>query len=171
MDAAFPAALDALAMGALGLGLACAALFALDRQTVSGRRSSLIWPLAAAFGALLWLLFYLREGRADVRPDSVALVLSAGAHPCGLGCRLDDVVADWLSSLAPASTQALAWGVAVALAFALGLAWLGFKGGHTPRRRTVGAASAGAASLVAWQLGMYAFLAFGQITWIVGGRV
>jgi hypothetical protein len=155
MDAAFPAVPDALAMGALGLGLACAALFALDRHTGSGRKSNVIWPLAAAFGALLWLLFYLREGRADVRPDSMVLVLTAG----------------WPSSLAPASTQALAWGVALALAFALGLAWLGLKGGHTPRRRTIGAASAGAASLVAWQLGMYAFLAFGQITWIVGGRL
>lgn len=169
MDAAFPAALDALAMGALGLGLACAALFALDRQTGSGRTGNLIWPLAAAFGALLWLLFYLREGRAEVRPDSVALMLTAGAHPCGLGCRFDDAVAGWLSSLAPATTLALAWGVAVALALAL--AWLGLKSGHTPRRRTAGAASAGAASLVAWQLGMYAFLAFGQITWIVGGRL
>jgi hypothetical protein len=126
----FPAALDGLAMGALGLGLACAALFALDRRAGSGRGGHLIWPLAAAFGALLWLLFYLREGRADAGSDSI--------------------------------TQALAWGVAVALAFALGLAWRRFKGG---------VASAGAASLVAWQLGMYAFLAFGQIAWIVGARL
>ena len=154
MDAAFPAALDSLAMGTLGLGLACAALFALDREAGLGRKSNLTWPLAAAFGALLWVLFYLREGRADVRSDSMALALAAGAHP----------------SLAPASTQALGWGVALALAFALGLAWLRFNGGSAPRR-TVGAASAGAASLVAWQLGMYAFLAFGQITWIAGGRL
>lgn len=171
MDAAFPAALDGLAMGALGLGLACAALFALDRQTESGRTGNLIWPLAAAFGALLWLLFYLREGRADFRPDSMALALAAGAHPCGLGCRVDDTVAGWLSALAPASAQALAWGVAVALALALGFAWRRFTGGFTLGLRTVGPASAGAASLVAWQLGMYAFLAFGQITWIAGGRL
>ena len=169
MDAAFPDALDGLAMGALGLGLACSALFAIDRQAGSRRKGNLIWPLAAAFSALLWLLFYLREGRADVRPDSVALALAAGAHPCGLGCRLDDTVAGWLSSLAPASAQALSWGVAVAVA--LGFAWRRFKGDSPPGRRTVGAASAGAASLVAWQLGMYAFLAFGQITSIAGGRL
>jgi hypothetical protein len=157
MDAAYPAALDGLAMAALGLGLACAALFALDRQAGSGRRGNLIWPLAAAFGALLWLLFYLRVGRADVRPESMALALAAG----------------WPSSLtlAPASAQALACGVAVALALAFGFAWHRFKGGSAPGRRAVGVASAGAASLVAWQLGMYAFLAFGQITWIAGGRL
>ena len=136
MDAAFPTALDGLAMGALGLGLACAALFALDRQGGSGRKGDLIWPLAASFGVLLWLLFSLREGRPG----------------------------------APASAQALAWGVAVALALAFAFAWRHFKGRSMPPRRTVGAASAGAASLVAWQLGMYAFLAFGQITWIAGGR-
>ncbi len=152
MDAAFPTALDGLAMGALGLGLACAALFALDRQAGSGRKGNLIWPLAAAFGALLWLLFYLREGRADVRLDSV-------------------------SAMAPASTEGAGYlpgpGVGPgAQLFALGRAWLSIQAAApTPRRRTVGAASAGAASLVAWQLGMYAFLAFGQITSIAGGRL
>jgi hypothetical protein len=171
LDAAFPAALDGLAMGALGLGLACAALFALDRQAGLGRTSNLIWPLAAGFGALLWLLFYLREGSAGGRPDSVVLALAAGAHPCGPGCRLDGAVAGWLSSPAPVSARALSWGVAVALALALGYSWRRFKGGSTPGLRTVGAASAGAASLVAWQLGMYAFLAFGQITWIASGRL
>ena len=129
------------AVAALGIGLACAGLFAIEE---AGRRSWLsrrAWPIAALFGAVLWLLFYLGERRLDAGSSAVARTL-----------------ADAAGEVTPVAVIVCIG--APALIFALAAAaWRRHAGG----RRGSGPLSFGAANLLAWQLGMYAFLAIGQV--------
>ena len=134
------------AVAALGIGLACAGLFAIEE---AGRRSWLsrrAWPIAALFGAVLWLLFYLGERRLDAGSSAVARTLADGAG---------EVMAP-----DPTPVAVILCIGAPALIFALAAAaWRRRAGG----RRGSGPMSFGAANLLAWQLGMYAFLAIGQV--------
>jgi hypothetical protein len=134
------------AVAALGAGLACAGLFAIEE---AGRRSWLsrcAWPIAALFGAMLWLMFYLGERRLDAGSGAAAKALADGAKAV--------MVPD------PTPMAVIVCIGAPALIFALAAA---FWRRHAGGRRGSGTLSFGAANLLAWQLGMYAFLAIGQV--------
>jgi hypothetical protein len=145
--------LDFLAIGALGLGLVCAALFALDRP--NGDSTPRAWLLAAGYGGLLWLLFYLGERHAAAGPNSIALALAL--PNCGVACAVQ-----------PGISGILSLGLALVLAFAIGVAFSRVTGrAQATRLQSPGALGAGAASIVAWQVGMFAFMALAQLGWLM----
>ncbi len=106
---------------------------------------------------------------------SFAVKVGKGASHCGSGCTLGDIVAEWLVFLVPViatwfgyqtifSDKIFAvWIVDYIFAFAFGVAFQYFTikpmRDLSPGRALVQAVKADAASLTAWQLGMYGFMA------------
>jgi hypothetical protein len=113
--------------------------------------------LAAGYGGLLWLLFYLGERHAAAGPNSIALALAL--PNCGVACAVQ-----------PGISGILSLGLALVLAFAIGVAFnrvTGRASATTPSLRSAGALGAGAASIVAWQVGMFAFMTLAQLGWLM----
>lgn len=153
---------------------------------------NVVWPVVALFGAVLTLWAYLRYGRLathghareaergsekppsrDLAPFPV-MVGKAAAH-CGSGCCLGDICAEWLAFAMPGIAVALGCGSLFAekmfavwildfiFAFALGIVFQYFT--IKPMRNlSVGQdiKQADTLSLSAWQVGMYAYMAFAQ---------
>jgi hypothetical protein len=107
-----------------------------------------------------------------------AVMVGKGAAHCGSGCCLGDILAEWLAFTVPGIAVALGWKslfpekmfavwiLDFLAAFALGILFQYFT--IKPMRNlSVGegikqAVKADALSLSAWQVGMYAFMAFAQ---------
>lgn len=155
---------------------------------------NLVWPLTALFGSFAWLLFYWYWGRGpdpskpraskDDRPSTnkgfIASVAKATSH-CGAGCTVGDIIAEWLAFFVPAVAVAFGWGFLFSekmfavwildflVAFLLGMAFQYFT--IVPMRQLSfpkgikAAAKADAASITAWQVGMYGFMAVAQFLW------
>jgi len=94
---------------------------------------NLVWPLCALFGSVLWLVFYLRQGRgmtdAQLRETEagemeagemeaggmeagetpMAVAVAKGSSHCGAGCALGDMIAEWFLFLLPGAAVALGW--------------------------------------------------------------
>lgn len=142
---------------------------------------NLVWPLCALFGTVFVLAGYLAYGRArdgKHQPKPFAATVGIGAAHCGAGCTLGDIVAEWLAYLAPAIAIAFGWQSLFAdklfavwildfiLAFGFGIAFQYYAivpmRKLAPRAGLLAAFKADALSLMAWQIGMYAFMAFAQ---------
>ncbi|MBS0235281.1 MAG: DUF4396 domain-containing protein [Proteobacteria bacterium] len=155
---------------------------------------NLVWPLTALFGSLAWLPFYWLRGRGpepsnaqsgekeeqNSKKGFVASVAKATSH-CGAGCTLGDIIAEWLAFFVPAVAVAFGWGPLFSekmfavwildfmVAFLLGMAFQYFT--IVPMRQlsfaegVKAAAKADAASIAAWQVGMYGFMAVAQFLW------
>ena len=187
----FPSWLHALAVASLALGGACALFLVVDlmRRPQKMWIMNLVWPLTALFGSLLWLAGYLAWGRAPRRgreadrqekPPFPAMVAKGASH-CGAGCTLGDIVAEWLAFLVPAVAVFLGWQglfeektfavwiLDFLLAFLIGLVFQYYT--IKPMRGlSVGqgiwqALKADSASIAAWQVGMYGFMAVAQFAW------
>lgn len=107
---------------------------------------------------------------------SFAVKVGKGASHCGSGCTLGDIVAEWSVFLVPAiatwfgyrtlfaEKMFAVWIVDYIFAFAFGIAFQYFTikpmRELTPRQAIIQAVKADAASLTAWQIGMYGFMAF-----------
>lgn len=107
-----------------------------------------------------------------------SIMVGKGAAHCGSGCCIGDIAAEWLAFAVPGIAVALGWGslfnekifavwvLDFVFAFALGIVFQYFT--IKPMRNlSVGegitqAVKADALSLSAWQIGMYAFMAFAQ---------
>jgi hypothetical protein len=107
-----------------------------------------------------------------------AVMVGKGAAHCGSGCCLGDIIAEWLAFAVPGIAVALGWKSLFAermfavwildflFAFAIGIVFQYFT--IKPMRDlSVGegiwqAVKADTLSLSAWQVGMYAFMAFAQ---------
>jgi hypothetical protein len=196
-EPSFPAWLHVLSIASLALALASAAIIVVDETK---RRQpmwimSLVWPLTALFGSLLWLAFYWRWGRgAPVRPTPqtgldrdgqrrtpMAVAVGKGASHCGAGCALGDLVAEWLAFAFPPVALAFGWKTVFAdktfavwildflIVFALGVGFQYFT--IKPMRNlsvkdgVLAALKADAASITSWQVGMYAAMAICQFLW------
>lgn len=142
---------------------------------------NLVWPLTALFGSVLWLAFYWRFGRRQDSETTMPVSVAKSASHCGAGCTLGDLIAEWLALAAPGVAVALGWGslfpektfavwvLGFILAFALGIAFQYFTI-QPMRHLSVGAGLAAAlkadsASITAWQVGMYGFMAIAQFAW------
>ena len=108
-----------------------------------------------------------------------AVMVGKGALHCGSGCMIGDIAAEWLAFLAPSVAVALGWHWLFAdkmyavwaldflFAFALGIVFQYFA--IVPMRKlsplegVVAAVKTDALSLMAWQIGMYGFMAFAQL--------
>jgi hypothetical protein len=139
-----------------------------------------VWPVAALFGTFAVAAAYLAYGRprgGKTRTPFAVSVGKAAAH-CGSGCTLGDIIAEWLAYFVPAIAIGLGWKWLFAekmfavwildfiLAFGFGIVFQYYSivpmRKLSPRQGIVAALKADALSLTAWQVGMYAFMAFAK---------
>jgi hypothetical protein len=108
-----------------------------------------------------------------------AIMVAKGASHCGSGCMIGDIVAEWMAFLVPAIAVWLGWHTIFAdkmyavwlldfvFAFSLGILFQYFAivpmRNLSPGEGIIAAIKADTLSLVAWQAGMYGFMAFAQL--------
>ena len=108
------------------------------------------------------------------------MVAKASSH-CGAGCTLGDIVAEWLVFFIPGIAVAFGWHslfgekifavwvLDYIVAFLLGIVFQYFTikpmRGLSVKEGIVQALKADAASITAWQVGMYGFMAIAQFAW------
>nr|WP_295834019.1 DUF4396 domain-containing protein [uncultured Azospirillum sp.] len=116
------------------------------------------------------------EEMPSKRDTPFPIMVAKGAAHCGSGCTLGDIVAEWLVVFAPtvavwfgwrslfAEKMFAVWIVDFIFAFVFGVAFQYFTikpmRNLSPGEGLVQAVKADAASLTAWQVGMYGFMAF-----------
>jgi len=165
--------LRVLALISLSLAIVSTLVVALDltRNRPKMWIMNLVWPLTALWSGPIGLWAYLRYGRssralaAEKQPFSV--LVAKGTTHCGSGCMLGDMVAEALSAALPLSLYGHkifgTWTYAMVSAFIIGIAFQYFT--IKPMRQlSVGeglkeALKADSLSLLAWQLGMYGWMA------------
>lgn len=144
---------------------------------------NVVWPVTMLWAGPLGLWPYYRYGRAGeesahrraetahTKPPNVTqpfsiLVAKSTSH-CGAGCALGDVVGEGLMMVAPLTLFGHrlfgSWTYGLVLAFVFGIAFQYFTiapmRGLTPWRGLKAAVKADALSLLAWQVGMYGWMA------------
>ena len=154
---------------------------------------NVVWPVTMLFGGVLWLALYRRHGRAPVPHEDggdhahapqtpMRISVAKGASHCGAGCSLGDLVGEFglvvipgLATVAGLGTlfsdeMYARWVVDFVLAFLFGVIFQyftiapmqGLSLGPGLRQ----AVKADAASITAWQVGMYGLMAVAQL-WIM----
>jgi hypothetical protein len=185
----FPFPLHAAAIASLALALVCALTIVLDELRRPQRMwiMNVVWPLCALFGSLIWLWAYYGWGRTMASPDSqerkppFAAAVLVGTSHCGAGCTLGDIVAEWTAVAFPsiATWFGLGWLFAdktfalwipdFLLAFLFGIVFqyhsIKPMRHLSPGAGIVAALKADAASISAWQIGMYGLMAAIQFLW------
>jgi hypothetical protein len=178
-------ALVAIAWGSIGIAGGCALLITAD--IIAGRHQhmaimNVVWPLTALYGGILALIAYLAFGRAmkmegpmkqrgmkHDRPMWQSTFL--GATHCGAGCMAGDVLTDGALFLLGASTllgSALltSYVFDFVAAYLLGIVFQYFAivpmRHLSPGEGIVAAIKADTLSLIAFQVGMYAWMAIYQ---------
>lgn len=121
-----PEWLTACSWVAIGLGLLCALVLAVDiaRHPQPMAVMNLVWPICALFGSVIWVVAYVAWGRAAPRtashpastgddtemdmttgraptPRPMASSVFVGTSHCGAGCTLADLAVEWLLFAAP----------------------------------------------------------------------
>lgn len=167
-----PSWLHALAWLAVASGVVCALIVSLD--IAGGRRQkmwimNLVWPLTVLWSGVFGLLAYRAFGRAGRGGGDAPFWRSAmlGTLHCGAGCTLGDLVAETFGPLIPLRLFAHrvfdGWLIDYVAAFAFGIAFQYFSirpmRGLSPGAGLKAALKADAASLSAWQIGMYGWMA------------
>jgi hypothetical protein len=134
-----------------------------------------VWPLCALFGsfAVVWLYRKYGRTRSDTAPAWLPVV--KGTLHCGSGCALGDLIAEWLVFAIPSVAVGFGWHwlftdktfatwiLDCVLAFGFGVVFQYFA--IAPMRGISGLAGvkaalkADAASLAAWQIGMFGVMA------------
>ncbi|WP_248616780.1 DUF4396 domain-containing protein [Paraoerskovia marina] len=186
----FPVALHQIAVVSLTVAGLCALVMVVDqvRRPQPMWIMNLVWPLTALFGSVLWLAGYLRWGRGPRRGSDdgpgdagMPVAVAKGTSHCGAGCALGDLVAEWLAFGFPVIAVWLGYGTLFAeemfavwildlvLAFGFGVVFQYFTiapmRGLGVRDGLREAVKADAASILAWQVGMYAVMALFQLAW------
>lgn len=174
--------LRTLSWVSLGLATASAVVIALD---LGSRRQkmwimNLVWPLTALWAGPLGLWAYFRYGRvsgpaqraresngARGEKQPFSIQAAKGTTHCGSGCVLGDISAEVLSIALPLSLFGHkmfgTWTYALVSAFAIGIAFQYFT--IKPMRHLSSAEGlkealkADTLSLLAWQLGMFGWMA------------
>lgn len=167
-----PAWLTGLAWLAAAAGVLSACVVALD--IVLGHRQKMavmnvVWPLTALWSGVFGLIAYWRIGRPGgghaERPFWQSAML--GTLHCGAGCTLGDLLAETVGTRIPLQLFAQktfnGWVVDYVAAFVFGIAFQYFSikpMKQLPAGEGLRAAlKADTASLSAWQLGMYGWMA------------
>lgn len=178
--------LNWIAWVSLAAGLASALLVGFD--LIRDHRQhmwimNLVWPLTALWSGPVGLWAYFRYGRAGAehavqladekgepppnRQQSFAVLAGKGTSHCGSGCLLGDIVAELLILAIPIRIFGHqifgAWIYDLLLAFAFGIAFQYFA--IKPMSKMSSRAALGKAfkadtlSLLAWQIGMFGWMA------------
>jgi hypothetical protein len=178
-----PAWLTVVAVTALVVAGACAALVVVD--ILRGYRQPMVvmefvWPITTLYFGPLGLLAYARWGRpqtarwekehgaAPERPFPATVAI--GVSHCGGGCTIGDVIGGWLVFLLALQIAGVAlfaeYAVDFAIAFALGIAFQYFAiapmRGLGLRDGIVASVQADSASLAAFEIGMFGWMAVVQ---------
>jgi hypothetical protein len=162
---------------AVALGIASMLLVAADLLAGHPQRMKImnvVWPVTALWSGPLGVWAYFRFGRAK-RPESgedkprqpFPVLVAKGTTHCGSGCTLGDIAAELVFLALPFSVLGHrlfgAWIYDYAAAFVLGILFQYFT--IKPMRQVSrgqalkDALKADAASLTAWQVGMYGWMA------------
>jgi hypothetical protein len=183
--AAFPHWIHLLCSTTLVLGMLCAIVIQIDMLSHPPHMAIMarVWPLCALFGTIFVVWLYFRHGRGDHAAKSKTkprfpVIVAKGTLHCGAGCTLGDILAEWLAFAVPAVAVACGWHwlfgdetyavwvLDFFVAFGLGIVFQYFAimpMRHLPPRKAILAAvKADTLSLVAWQIGMYGFMAYLQ---------
>ncbi len=175
-----PVWLTVLSWISLLAGLASAAWIGRDvvRNPQKMAVMNAVWPICGVFGPGVMVWAYLAWGREDGPKQPFPITVFKGTLHCGSGCTLGDIAAETLLAVFPALAVVFglgwifpdrifaAWVLDFVLAFLIGIAFQYFA--IAPMRQlsfrdgVVQAAKADVLSLAAWQIGMYAFMAFAQ---------
>ncbi|MGH8161739.1 MAG: DUF4396 domain-containing protein [Gammaproteobacteria bacterium] len=181
-----PAWLHALSWAALIAAGVTAAVIGFD--IARGRRQSprimeIVWPITALyFGPIGWFLYW-RLGRAPTigektpaskKPRWQSVFVSA-TH-CGAGCTLGDILADILIVALSISIVPLALGTSYILdfsaAYAFGILFqylpIRAMGQRSPPAALWSAIKADTLSLVAFEIGLFGWMALVQLVWFPG---
>ena len=143
---------------------------------------NVVWPVTALYAGLFALYAYFSVGRMSAKPDAPSTSRSRqehtsekpfwqsvgiGALHCGSGCALGDLAAEWLVFAFPLTIAGHklfgSWIIDYLFAFAFGIAFQYFS--IKPMRNLSvtealkSALKADTASLTAWQVGMYGWMA------------
>ena len=138
---------------------------------------NLVWPIGGLFGPGFMVWAYHAWGNSDVE-QPFSITVFKGALHCGSGCTLGDMISESLLLAFPGLASAFGlgwlfadqvfagWVLNFVLAFIIGIVFQYFA--IVPMRKLAPsegirqAIKADAASLTAWQVGMYAFMAVAQ---------
>ena len=198
MAVSSPGWLHLIAIASLVVAGGCTIVIAADQVRRPQRMAvmTLVWPLTALFGGVLWLALYWRWGRAATKAEQhrreergdkppgmpLAVSIATGASHCGAGCTLGDIIGEWLAFFVPAVAAAFGWRWLFAdriiavwvldflLAFSIGIGFQYFA--IAPMRHLsvgrglVAALKADTVSIASWQLGMYGIMALAQFAWL-----
>ncbi len=150
---------------------------------------NLVWPLTALYAGVFALWTYYRVGRPMTHQAMATMkrkgagherslwgAAALGATHCGSGCTLGDLVAELLAIFVPITLFGLemfgTWVVAFVLAFIFGIAFQYFTikpmRNLSVRNGLIAPLKADTASLVAWQVGMYGWMAI--VTFVIFGH-
>lgn len=172
-------------LAAINVPLAVAAAMAVVADIyVVGRRQPMpimeaVWPLTMLYWGCLGLVFYFWIGRGPANPDHrtrkdppMPQAAFKGAAHCGAGCALGDFIGDWIVFAAGiaifGSDLAAKYVLAFVLAYALGIVFQYFSiapmRGLGLRDGLLAAIKADTLSLVAYEVGMFAWMGFR--TWL-----
>jgi len=189
---ALPPLLTAVCIGLLVLAVACALVVTVDvvRHPPHMRVMAFVWPLTMLFGSVVWLVFYLRRGRATVDGHGRLAGTAIDTSHCGAGCALGDLVGEFglvafpglgaLVGLGTLYRDAVfaGWILDFVVAFVVGIAFqywsIAPMRGLGLRDGLVAALKADTLSITAWQVGMYGLMALWQFVVFpaaFGGRV
>jgi hypothetical protein len=181
------AALTMVSRVAVAAGVSSAVVVAAD--LVTGRRQKMrimnaVWPLTALWAGPLGLGAYFRFGRAPRRhhppgagrPQSFSVAVGKATTHCGSGCALGDLLAESFAALVPLTLfgQRLfgSWAYDFIAAYVLGIVFQYFtiKQMSDPSRgqALLRAVKADTLSLLAWQVGMYGWMAIARF--VIFGR-
>ena len=166
--------LETTAQIVLALSAICALIVLGD--ILAGHRQkmaimNMVWPITALYFGPIGLWAYWIMGRAPEKRKPFWQSTFVATSHCGAGCTLGDTVGEWSIFLAGVtlfgSTLLTAFVVDFALAYLVGIAFqyfsivpmrhLGFKDG------VIAALKADTISLVAFELGMFGFMALNRL--------
>ena len=178
--------LHVIAWLSLTVGTVCALLIAAD--IVGGRRQpmaimNVVWPITGLYAGPLGLWAYRRIGRVTGdggghRPRRFWQQVLVSTTHCGAGCTLGDIAGEWTVATSPvlwlASPLATGYGVDFLYAYGFGILFQYLA--IVPMRKlspwegVKAAVKADSLSLVAWQVGMYGWMAVTQL-WLFQPRL
>jgi hypothetical protein len=178
--------LEIVAWTSIGIAVGCAVWIAIDelRRPQAMGVMNLVWPLTALYLSVFALWAYVRIGRAKPREEQIAgqhrhmahaegggritlaQVAVATSH-CGAGCVLADLLAEFCIGAAGITLFGLmlwaSYVIDFAAAWTLGIAFQYFSikpmSDLTPGAALVAAIKADTLSIIAFQAGMYAWMA------------
>lgn len=184
----YPGWLDALAWAALSLAFLCALIIVIDyaRHRQKMWIMYVVWPVTALYFGPVALAVYYRlrphtkkqehqehsaskHGQGDEEPPK-PLQITAAVYHCGAGCTLGDIAGGWTVFMLGWTFAGAAFQTELVIdfifAFVLGIVFQYFTiapmRGLGPGKGIVAALRADTASLIAFEIGLFAWMAFAR---------